>query len=681
MSKLALLLLLLYPFALWAQNGKDSSSAILLDTAYADGASCITTRQTDHHLFPVGQSWRGRQIAHNLSDHLAQQTGFSQITTGANINKPVFHGMYGNRLLVVVNGLKYDAQQWQDEHGLGLSQIGIKQLATYEQAESAEWGAEAIGGVITVEDESAESGRRKADATVRLHSNTYGTLTDAGVSDGTHRIRWNLRLGYENNADYTDGSDTRVLNSRNKGYYLKSGAGFSRGRWKSYNYYNFSYNQFGFIISDLGSFFQPDDRQSRAISGPHHNVALHFFNSRNEIRLRKAELEIDAGIQSNRRAEDEGGGQISLDVHLLSALQSAVWKRQFCDSNLKLEMRENLTFQTNTNYGARILIPDAQVFEGNVSAKAYYQKMGEPFSISLTFGINDRSIQTFETKYLNAPGKEAQPFNVNRGIVNASFVAGFTEIKRYQLYYSFSTGSRSANLAELSSDGLHEGSYQYEIGRSDLSVEQNFCDKVEGQYIINGNRVNFYADASVYYNLFHNYIFLSPTNELRFGYPVYRYRQENVGISGVDAAYVLRYKQHSGAGIEWQQSYSIVEGVLDDGENLPFMPPARLTNTLQYNFHDSRKGSLGDLFIAPQLQYSFAQNKPAPAELPTPDYALLNLNAGLTVHPYQKPSYVFTLGIRNLLNKTYADHLSRIRYYGLNNQGLNVVLAVTVRLQ
>ena len=667
-------LLLSGPFCSFAQI-RDTAKrpVILLDSVIVD-AEGVSNKSAFLDL--DGGNVRSLQTAINLSDALARLPGFSQITTGGAISKPVLHGMYGNRLLVLVNGLKYDAQQWQDEHGLGLSQIGVRTVTAYSQAESAEYGAEAVGGVIEVEDERALKGEKSRDATVRLHSNTYGTLSDAGLSDGTHRILWNVRGGFENHADYTDGEGNRILNSRNKGYYLKAGAGFEKKNWKQYNYYNFSYNQFGFIIPDLLQLFTPDDRQSRAMSGPHHNVMLHFFNSQNEFHLRKSTLLVTAGLQSNRRSEDEGGGAISLDLHLLSFLQNAVWKRELLWNGLRLELRENLLYQTNKNLGPRLLIPDAHVFEGNVAAKLAYEQPASRFFAEATLGINDRNINTFLTGYINGPGKEAQPFSINRPVVNGAFIAGFKKEDDYRLSYQFSTGSRSANLAELSSDGLHEGSYQYEIGRSDLKTEQNFSDKISGRLNKKFGGIGFETEASAYYNVFRDYIFLSPTAEARFGYPVFRYTQQNAGIGGIDASYLLSFARRA---FQLQQSYSVVEGILSDGEHLPFMPPARLTTSLQYNLSYQRRTRLSDVFISPQLQYSFAQNKPATNEVAVADYALVHVNAGLSLNASKKTSYVFTLGIRNLLDKEYADFLSRIRYYGLSNQGRNVVLSVTMR--
>ena len=65
---------------------------------------------------------------YNLTDLLAKSPGVSMVTTGVAIAKPVIRGLYGNRVLVLLSGLKFDNQQWQEEHGLGLSDLGLQKV-------------------------------------------------------------------------------------------------------------------------------------------------------------------------------------------------------------------------------------------------------------------------------------------------------------------------------------------------------------------------------------------------------------------------------------------------------------------------------------------------------------------------------------------------------------------------
>ena len=80
-----------------------------------------------------------------------------------------------------------------------------------------------------------------------------------------------------------------------------------------------------------------------------------------------------------------------------------------------------------------------------------------------------------------------------------------------------------------------------------------------------------------------------------------------------------------------------------------------------------------------QNQYSFAQNRVADNETPTPGYNLLN--AGVILEFGLKSQKIqLNLSATNLLNETYYDHLSRYKVDGIYNPGrsFNVRIHVPV---
>ena len=50
------------------------------------------------------------------------------------------------------------------------------------------------------------------------------------------------------------------------------------------------------------------------------------------------------------------------------------------------------------------------------------------------------------------------------------------------LRLNLASGFRAPNLAELTSNGVHEGSNRYEIGNSNLKNEQNFQTDLNVEY-------------------------------------------------------------------------------------------------------------------------------------------------------------------------------------------------------
>ncbi|MCB0680535.1 MAG: TonB-dependent receptor, partial [Saprospiraceae bacterium] len=93
------------------------------------------------------------------------------------------------------------------------------------------------------------------------------------------------------------------------------------------------------------------------------------------------------------------------------------------------------------------------------------------------------------------------------------------------------SGVRMANLAELSSDGLHEGVFTYEIGDPGLKNEQLLAADLQLRYAAGALQLS----VSPFYRYFLDYIYLSPTEEEWFGFPVYRFRQQDARQYGAEA--------------------------------------------------------------------------------------------------------------------------------------------------
>lgn len=641
-----------------AQNASSDTLNEVTITGFRD----TRPDRTSLEIKPYRLSELDAHLPNNLSDALSKIPGISQMSTGGAISKPVIRGLYGNRILVLLSGARFDNQQWQDEHGLGLSQIGIDRVEIIKGPASLLYGTDALGGVINViEEKPAPLEGHSTDATLRLYGNTLGTLADLGWKR-YHQHRWQrLRVGYENHGDYTDGKGQRVLNSRNTGYYFKAGMGFDRPNWVQVNSFNGSFNQYGFILDDLGSFFSPDARWSRQMSGPHHNVFLNVLNSQNTISLRDASvLKVNAGVQSNLRQEDEGGGQISLNMHLFSVLENARWEKSLGDK-LALTFNQQFTFENNTNYGGRVIIPDANMLENTLSA--FLRHTTSHFVTEIGLGGNVKHIRTFQTLQLNTPDKEIQPFSIQRPSANGMLGFAWLPNEHWTLKLNASSGFRTANLAELASNGLHEGIFRYEIGDPNLKVEQNICT----DFSLDLRQKDFSLELSAYYNHFFHYIYLAPTDEQFFGFQVFRYRQQSARLYGGEA--MLNVHPQSLRGLEWKETLVITHGKLDDGNYLPFIAPYRLLSALRW------EAKSGKWFVEPEFEYVFAQETPAVFETKTPAYHLLNLSAGLTSHWGRRP-LTWTLSGKNLLDEAYVDHLSRLKNYGLLNPGIQISLSV-----
>lgn len=606
--------------------------------------------------------------AFNISDGLTSMPGISQMNTGVAISKPVIRGLHGNRLQTVFSGLRFDNQQWQDEHGLGISDIGVDHVEVIKGPAALLYGSEAVGGVINiVEEKEPEEGKVVGDLNTRFLSNTLGNSTDLGFKGNKNDKNWRLRAGYESDADYLDGKNVRILNSRFNGYYFKASYEFKKKNWICKNNYNGSLNNFGFIMSDSKTDKNLDERFSRTMDGPHHTVFLNILSSQNIVRLKNSALRLNFGAQSNIRMEDEGGGEISLNMHLSSIVYNLQWIKMLSDKT-ELIISNQSIIQNNTNFGKRIIVPDANMSETGLSL-FLNQKFGKALILEGGIGANYRRIKTFESGELNSPSKEIQPFERSLPSLNGMLGATINPNDNFNIKICGSTGFRSGNMAELASNGLHEGIFQYEIGNPDLKAEQNY----NAELSVNYTSEQFDFSIAAYNNYFNNYIYLAPTSESFYGITIFRYFQSNADLYGGEAA--LNIHPKSLKGLEFISNFATVTGILSDSSYLPFIPADKLHGELRYSFN--MNNSIRNFFISVSNDYFFAQIKPAVNETATKSYNLVNASIGTDL-TLKKETIKLSLICNNMLNEYYYDHLSRFKPYGFHNIGRNIILNIQI---
>lgn len=611
----------------------------------------------------------GRFLHYNLSDMLTQVPGVSMLSTGIAISKPVIRGLYGNRICVLLSGLKFDNQQWQEEHGLGLSDMGLYSVELIKGPLSVLYGSEAMGGIINIiEEQAPEKNKTISDIGIRFNQNTRGGLLQGGFKSSKKNHWWKLRMGIENNADYSDGNGQRVLNSRFDGYYLKSTWGFEKKNWNSTNNLLSSFNRYGFIFNDIYSFIKPDARWSTALDkNPAHLVLLNILSSENKFVLRNQSLlYFNAGIQSNKRMENEGGGAISLNMHLLTGQYLLKWERPL-DHRRKITIAQLTSFESNSNYGARKIVPDALMQEANISA--YIEdKVNTHWLWEHGIGLGEKWIISKLTPSVNTPDKLIHPFQKWSPYYNVYSGFNYRPEQHWLFKLNIASGVRVANLAELSSNGLHEGIFTYEIGDPNMKNEQNFSLNSIVQY----TRAHWSVSLSPFVNYFINYIYLAPTNEQWYGFPVYRYLQQNARQYGTECVLNYQFNAH------WQSttSYAGMSSKTADGAYTPYIPAQKLSTSAQYTIHLAEQKN--SLKIFSKIDYFAAQYQGAQYEIKTGDYWLWEAGIQAQIQSHGK-SYTLGLNGNNLLNVAYYDHMSRFKYFGLLNMGRNICIQLAMK--
>ena len=87
----------------------------------------------------------------SLANFIREIDGVTLTSVGSNIQLPVIHGLYGNRILVLNNYLKHGFQNWGNEHAPEINLSAAEGVSVIKGSSGVRFGPEALGGAVIVE--------------------------------------------------------------------------------------------------------------------------------------------------------------------------------------------------------------------------------------------------------------------------------------------------------------------------------------------------------------------------------------------------------------------------------------------------------------------------------------------------------------------------------------------------
>ncbi len=87
----------------------------------------------------------------NLSNLLENSAGVSVLKNGSGISKPVVHGMFGNRLPILNNGIAQSGQQWGNDHSPEIDPLAADKITVIKGASALEYFGGNLGSLVLVE--------------------------------------------------------------------------------------------------------------------------------------------------------------------------------------------------------------------------------------------------------------------------------------------------------------------------------------------------------------------------------------------------------------------------------------------------------------------------------------------------------------------------------------------------
>lgn len=627
------------------------------------------------------------QPSTNLIDALTRVPGVSQITTGPSISKPVIRGLGYNRIVTLDDGIKQQGQQWGDEHGIEIDQFKSDRIEILRGAASLMYGSDALGGVINIlEPSTAPEGQVRGEFITNYATNNGLTANSLMLNGNQNGFVWRARGTYKN--AYSFKTPT--------GYFPNSGFNETDlsgmiGLNKSWGYTHLNVSSFrnnigfyepalddnGNFLKESGEAFLKQDFKNRELDFPRQDIRHFKIALNNNFILGNGNLKADFGYQQNQRRELEESTEPALFFDLKTYT-----------ADLKYYIHEINGWQPVFGLSAdagnsenkaddEFLIPDYNTYGIGVFAFAKKNWENSTFSIGARYDYRKN-----DGKQLINDGEEIfAPFQ--NKFSNVSGALGFTHQFNEEWNFKANAGSafRAPNPAELASNGVHEGTFRYEIGNSGLSPERSY--QVDAALEYEGKVVS--ASASIYNNYVHNFIYASNNGEIINAegddYPVYRYGQVNANLYGAEATLTI----HPVPFIHFENTFGYVHAQNTSlNKPLAFIPAGTLRNELR--FEPKLKGT-NDAYLSVGINSAFKQNRVDDVfETPTSGYTLLNAGIGATFNLGKQPVKL-SVSANNVLNQKYYDALSRYKpgrldyenpNFGIYNVGRNITFGLYV---
>ena len=581
----------------------------------------------------------------STGDLLRNQAGVDISQTGMGTERPMIRGLYDSRVLILVDGIKLSEQRAGGDHALSIDPSQVERIEIVRGPGSVLYGSEAIGGVINFITKKQRS--RKNDglrfegyAEAGYDSATNGLRNGLLFDGGYNQFNFSMRGNYKTTGDI-ETPEGKLDNSSVTAYNYSGGCSYAFGK-------------LCLAITGTGSYadievptFSNDFKKARFEGERHHAF---FFNSEaHKMSNVLTDLKVDAAFQRHSRrmriinASDQ---RIAVDVDF---------------DTFNFNPQAAFSFGENQ----KIITGFQSSFESEVSDRKHPSALIDgvgviPPSNRLGMGLfaqdeislSERFTLTcgFRYDWFRSENKGEQGHPVESTVDYDSSVSGnvgmlFALVKNHlNLTGNIARAFRAPTLHERYFFGPHQGTADY--GNPDIDPETSW--NFDAGLKVNYERI--WVSISGFYNRINDYIEKRLTGGTTFGLPDAEFANvSKAELYGGEVEAEIRVV--SGFTLSGNLCYVKGRNISSD-QNLSSIPPVKGTLGMRYE-HDIRTTGLWSEFIvhAAAEQSNFGEN-----EDKTDGYITMDIRAGIDLNK----SMTLTLYCKNLTDKAYHDHLSRI---------------------
>ena len=614
----------------------------------------------------------------------------------------MIRGLGYNRVVVVKDGIRQEGQQWGDEHGIEIDESSVNRVEILKGPASLTYGSDAMAGVINLLSAPSLSEKQVRGNLMLNYQSNNGLFGASGnLAGNNHSIVWDFRYSYKTAHAYKNRYDGYVYNSG----FRENAISFMTGVVKSWGYTNLelsAYNLTPGIIegnrdSTTGHFLRAaklndsteselpvsdNDLKSYSTHTPYQKIHHYKAVLNSSFILGNSTLKSIIGFQQNRRQEYAdilNPGQYGLYL-MLNTLNVDI-RYLFPEiRNYSVSLGISGMGQTSENRGVEFLIPDYGLFDAGGFLLVKKPVGNFDFSGGIRY---DTRFEQVKDLYINAQGEKIpgpepgslhrfSAFNTTFSGISGSLGATWQISKAFFTKFNISKGYRSPNIAELGSNGVHEGTLRYELGNPDLKAENS----LQFDYTLGLSSEHISAELDIFDNSINNYIFSRKLSgfmggdSISEGIPTYQFVAGNAHLVGGEVRIDLH--PHPLDWIHFENTFSFVKatqyGQPDSTRYLPLIPPPKWQSSLRFSLKKAGK-SFQNLYVQIESEMYLEQNRYYSAygtETKTPGYTLFNLGMGGDITRDQKQVCSVYISLNNLMDAAYQSHLSRLKYTPVN---------------
>ena len=652
-----------------------------------------------------------------LASALSQIDGVTFTSTGNNIQLPVIHGLYGNRILILNNGIKHGFQNWGTDHAPEIDISTANNITVIKGAAGVRYGPEALGGVIIVEPNPLYLNEAfKTTIGTGYQTNGRGYFLNSEISQGLNKWSYHVGANYNQIGD----RNTPDYSLTNSGKIEKSANGGVRYRTNSMDfkmYYSFVDQNLALLrssVAESGNAFveaiNADEPRiinsfSYTIGEPNQLTQHHLGKAEiNWWYSEKGKLTFIFGKQLNKRKEFDvrrNADKPIINLDLITTDYQLEWKHPDWKKLDGVVGVQRFTQDNDNNPGT-----GTTPFIPNYNILRYSGFIVE----SLKDGDN-----TFETgirldyEYNNVRGREADKsiFRDKYSFTNWTFSFGYIrQISDNTTFRSnIGTAWRTPNMAELYSFGQHGFKTSFGLLRYNtdeegdlttdevLTISESNVSPEKGYKWVNEwqaqKKKNTYT-LTAYSHYIENFIFDRPVaviGTIRGPMPVFIFDQADAFFVGVDFTWMKKwtdsFKGIFGVSYLWSQNVKKDEPLIDQ-------PPITAKYDFVWDMKKFWKVKTSQLFIKPSytLRQFQAPRTVRPNEIidrtvvvtpestifdfrdAPPSYFLLDISWQLKLKRFG-----VNFSVNNVLNTRYRNYLNEMRYFA-DEPGRNFLFTI-----